>query len=51
MTLPEANQILDDVKHNVRQHPEYIITHALIVTGDITTSLDYSHINVEGKGR
>ena len=51
MKIEEANQILDDVKHNVRQHPAYIITHALIVTGDITTSLDYSHINLEGKRR
>ena len=39
MTLAQANEILDNWKHNVRSYPQATINEALLATGDLTETL------------
>lgn len=49
MTKDLAHEILNLWRSGVRNYQESIITQALVITGDITGSLDYSHSDDEAE--
>ena len=45
MTKELAHQILNLWRSGARHYQESIITQALVITGDISTTLNHSHID------
>lgn len=50
MTLCQAQEILDNWKHNVRSYPQATINEALLATGDLVGPLDETYSVDENLG-